>query len=147
MSKQAEETYVTRSGRRVHDRHTDQPGTRMVIRTVSKNTNGSARDRPAPCIQVAFAGGIREAQDLADQLDRVGYLPPERPMPWEEFEAAAQRLRLNPLYSRMAWAVAGLGMSLGMAVRREPENEGKKNIKVRLRRVLKDLGMETEPVS
>lgn len=111
------EYFVTRSGRRIAEPDTDQAASEALIRTVSRYTDGTAIDRPQPCVSIGYAGGPEKARALAETLDRRGYLPPARPMTRAEFgaafpdpEARGQRM------ARALWSVLGEGLPAAEAL-------------------------------
>jgi hypothetical protein len=128
------EYFVTRSGRRIADPDTDQAGSAALIRTVSRYTDGAPIDRPQPCVAIAYAGGPERARELAELLDRRGYLPPERPMNRGEFEALDQRYRWPEI-----WSCLGEGLPAGLAIERHGGNAGDRTKQRALRRAIKAI--------
>ena len=97
--------YILPSGEAVPDEATDQPGSTLLIRTVRG--------------EVAAAASLYDdeaaAQRIARDLDRRGYLPPERPITWAEIEAMGVR---SGQMRRLLWALLGLGLPMHLAMDR-----------------------------
>lgn len=96
--------YILPTGEAVPDEATDQPGSTLLIRTVRGT--------------VAVADSLYDADAahrIARELDRRGYLPPERPIAWAEIESAGVR---SDKMRRLLWALLGLGLPMHLAMER-----------------------------
>ena len=108
--------FLTRSGRRVPDADTDQPGSALLVRTVSCNADGTRRDRPAVAVSPELTRGDAEgARLMADDLDRRGYLPPDPPMTERERQGLPA---VGATTRAVIWEVLGRGVPLGTALER-----------------------------
>lgn len=144
--------FVTRTGRRVPEAETDQAGSDMLVRTVSRYADGTAIDRPQLCAAPElFAGDIAIAATTVDDWDRRGYLPPARPMTRAEFDrlpvAVPQPqnprkfIRLSDGHRRIVWEVLGRGVPLALAITRCGAAAGKRRD---LQRLIKALGWDQQ---
>jgi len=128
------EFFVTRNGRRVPEHATDQAGSEALIRTVSRYTDGQPIDRPQLC--VALRSSFRDPRAIAEQLDRRGYLPPERPMTRAEFD----RLDYSRRFRQVLWGVLGEGLPIGFALERYLPGRHTRNDRESVRRLIRQIG-------
>lgn len=134
--------FLTASGRYIPEADTDQPGSEMLVRTVSRYTDGTAIDRPQVCVSPELAGGVAMlAEALARDLVRRGYLPPTIPMTRAEHAAIVATHQLVPHHAAIIWDVCGRGVPLGTALGRAKVPEAKRrNARVALQRKIKKIG-------
>jgi hypothetical protein len=123
--------FVIRSGRRIAEADTDQAGSRAVVRTVSRDSDGAPIDRPQLCVSIRGFWRSGAARALAEALDRRDYLPPVRPMTSAEFMAVVDpKIRQGPNGS-ILWSVLRRGLPIDMAL----ERHGRPNDTNRQRRL------------
>lgn len=136
--------FITRNGRHVPAQATDQPGTEMLVRTVSLNVDGTPRDRPTLCVSPALtAGDPHQAQIMADELDRRGYLPPRTPMTRAEHARLMSEHRIPSQLAEVLWDVLGRGIPIVSAasrVFRDRTSRQRKNIRTRIQRLIREIG-------
>jgi len=130
--------FLTRSGRCVPERDTDQAGTDMLVRTVSAYTDGAPLDRPQICVSPELtAGDPGRACRMAADLDRRGYLPPDPPMTRAEWGRIAAERKIAPDYMMVIWDVLGRGVPAGTALARAGIKRERRR---RVQRIIKDIG-------
>lgn len=147
------ELFVTRSGRVVPERDTDQAGTGLKIRTVSRYTDGRPIDRPQLCVSIgerryyfdqrAYETAIIEAAGRAERLDRRSHVLWDvedyiLPADWPAF-ADTQLAGRSPELIEALRCILVEGMPIGEATG-ETDQRRRRNARTTLRRVLNELG-------
>ncbi len=111
----------------------------MLIRTVSRYTDGTPIDRPQVCVSPEYASDTAGAQRVAEGLDKQGYLPPATPMTRAEWAAIFPEATQSAL---AVWDVCGLGLTLSLAAKRHGYTS--KNSRRALQRLIKKIGWISE---
>lgn len=125
----------------------------MLVRTVSRNADGTARDRPTIAISLELTrGDAVAAVRMAEDLDARGYLPPDPPMTPAEFAAAKAGegrglmrkpdayLKSTSRHWLVVWDVCGRGIPLRLAIERHGLAPSTRR---ELQRLVKALGWAT----
>jgi hypothetical protein len=137
--------FVTRSGRRVPERDTDQAGSEMLVRSVSRNADGTARERPTVAVSPEIAINGQSPEQIAEDLDTRGYLPPEEPMMREEHARIVAARRIGSRDAAILWDVCGRGVPLGYALLRAGvEASKRKSARRSMQRLIRDIGWASE---
>lgn len=141
--------FVTANGRVVPESGTDQVGTGLLVRSVSRYTDGQPIDRPQICVSMSLASGlpygpaVEAARQRAAELDRRGHEvwdDPVLPANWTDFDARELVPRnISSENRRRLYRVLVEGLPLGEAVN-ERDPKRRKNVQRRLQRLLADLG-------
>lgn len=130
--------FIMRSGRRVPERETDQPGSDMLVRTVSHNADGTSRERATVAVSPdLFGGDTDRAQNYAQDLDARGYLPPADPMTYPEWTRLTAEHRIGERSAAIIWDICGRGVPLTLAIQRAGASSAARR---RLQRLIKDIG-------
>jgi hypothetical protein len=111
----------------------------MLVRTVSFYSDGKPIDRPQLCVSPELtAGNIDSARQLAEDLDRRGYLPPKQPMSRQEnrdIEAPSD------FHRQIIWEVCGRGVPLGAALAHGGVPVDKqKNARRKMQKLIRKIG-------
>jgi hypothetical protein len=110
----------------------------MLVRTVSSYSDGTPIDRPQLCVAPELtAGNIDSARQLAEDLDRQGYLPPKRPMSRQE----NRDIEASDFQRHIIWEVCGRGVPLGAALARDGVPVDKrKNARRKIQKLIRNIG-------
>lgn len=101
------QTFITRNGRHLSERETDQAGTEMLIRT----------RRGHLCVSpVLTDGDCDHARRVCETLQRQGYRPVEQPVSRPEHARAMVEIMASDLQFRVTWDIYGLGIPLASAL-------------------------------
>jgi hypothetical protein len=134
---------ITRNGRHVPPDETDQADSDMLVRTVSRYTSGASIDRPQLCVSPELCDGdIERTRQLAERLDRNGYLPPATPMKRAEW-LGHRKVIQSDVTAEIIWQVCGLGVPLIIALERAGIPQAKqKNQRRKIHRAIKHIGWD-----
>ena len=133
--------FITANGRRILAENTDQAGSHLKIRTVSRYTSGDPINRPQVCVLCADLR-IDEARDRAQrraaQLDDRGHTPIPWLMPddWPLVEPLLARCNLAEPHRVRMKSILIEGTPIGEAANDAPNP---RNTAGKLRRYIRDL--------
>lgn len=133
--------FILPSGTRLPEYRTDQPGSTLLVRTVSRHADRTPR-RMTIAVSPALTGGDEEAaRSLARDLDRRGYLPPDRPMTRAQLDAASAEHRMTDTVRALIWMALGEGVPLGTAMERAGITPAKRrNLRRTVERTIRAIG-------